>query len=89
MPDARPSRLELTRQRVRAVRFAIVGAAVIFFGGAFAAARAAHPGTTAHSGSSSGALPQASFDRSDSFGFGDGSIGPSDGGAPQVATGSS
>jgi hypothetical protein len=88
MSEAQPSRLHAARRRVRAVRFALVGAAVVFFGGAFAAARATHPGTTAHRGS--GELPQASFDRGgDSFGFGDGSIGPDGGGSPQVATGSS
>jgi hypothetical protein len=83
------SRLARARRRVRTVRVALVAVTVAAFGGLAAAARLSHPGAR-HSSRS--LEPAAAFDSAsaeDDFGFGNGSVGSSDGAAPQVQSSSS
>jgi hypothetical protein len=85
-----PSRIEQARGRLKTARIAFAATAVAAFAAFAVVARAAHPGTHTGSSSSSRAGVGTSDRSDDSFGFGDGSIGPSDGGGmPQISSGGS
>jgi hypothetical protein len=77
------SRIARTRRRLKTVRtWAAVGSAVLF-GGTFLAARASH---AASSGASS---TRQQNETTQSFDFGDSSLGSSGGSAPSISGGSS
>jgi hypothetical protein len=83
------SRLSAARRGVRTARFALVAVAVAAFGGLAAAARFSHPGARHSSRSLEPASAFAGSSEEDDFGFGSGSVGSSEGAAPQVQSSSS
>jgi hypothetical protein len=84
------SRIETTRRRLKTVRtWAAVGSAVLF-GGTFLAARASHAASSpSTSTQTADTATQTENDSTESFDFGDSSIGSSEGSAPAIASGSS
>ena len=89
-----PSRIEPVRRRVRILRYLIGAVAAAGFAGAAVAARASHPATHhATTAASSAATASSSQDdqsqqQSNSFGFGDSFVSPSQS-APSVQSGGS
>jgi hypothetical protein len=87
-----PSRLEPVRRRVRIARYAIGALAAAGFGGAAVAAGNSHPATHHAAATSGTAVASPSQDDqtqgSQSFGFGDSFVSPSQS-APSVQSGGS
>jgi hypothetical protein len=83
------SRIEGTRRRLKTVRtWTAVGSAVLF-GGTFLAARASHAASAPTGSTQTTDLTQTEDDSTQSFDFGDSSLGSSGGFAPAIASGSS
>jgi hypothetical protein len=83
------TRIEATRRRLKAVRtWAALGSAVLF-GGTFLAARASHAASSPAGSPQTDDTAEIEDDSTQSFDFGDSSIGSSGGSAPSVASGSS
>ena len=86
MASAAPRIIE-ARTRAATAKRAIAVLSVTGFLAVFVLARAAHPGhTTASSPSTSNGSSAGSVDSDDGFGFGSGSIAPSQDVAPSVQT---
>ncbi len=77
------SRIVKARRRVRLARYAIGAGAVTGFAVFGAAVRDAHPASS-HAGGVATVASTATADESDSFGFGNASVGDPGGAAPQV-----
>ena len=89
--SATPSRFESVRRGLRTVRIGVVAASLALFGGAFVAARNSHAASGTSEPTDNTAVDDGYYDETyDDFGFGDSSIGPSEGGeAPSLRSGSS
>ena len=87
MASAAPRIVE-ARTRAAAAKRAIAVVSVTGFLAAFVLARAAHPGhaTASHVPSPSGSSGESSDEGSEGFGFGSGSIAPSQNVVPSVQT---
>jgi hypothetical protein len=83
------TRIEMTRRRLKTVRtWTAVGSAALF-GGTFLAARASHAASAPASSTQTADTTQTEDDSTQSFDFGDSSVGSSGGFAPSIASGSS
>ena len=81
------SRVEQGKGRARHAKEALALGAAVAFAAALGLARASHPGTAPASGTTSSSSSITSEQDDGSFAFGDGSIQPSSGFAPQVQSG--
>jgi len=83
------SRLELARRNLRLVRILVGGGSVAAFAAFVVVARAAHPGTSHPASGSPATAPATPDDRQPGgLDFGNGAIGPSQGGfgGPQASS---
>jgi hypothetical protein len=87
MASAAP-RIREARTRAATAKRAIAVASMAGFLAVFVLARGAHPGSTtaSHPSTPSGSSGQSSDERGDDFGFGSGSIAPSQNVVPSVQT---
>ena len=83
-----PSRIDTARRQVRIARYSLGAAAVAGFALFAAAARASHPGASTATPAPSTSSYEDDSQSTQSFDFGNGSIGPSSG-APSVQSGGS
>jgi hypothetical protein len=89
MSERPPSRIQLARQRVAGARRVLAAASLAAFGAAVLWAHGSHPGTTAPVTPASSSTATASDDdgtASENFDFGEGSLAPSAGAAPDTSS---
>lgn len=80
-------RIQEGRLRARTAKRGLALAAAAAFAAALILARVSHPGAVASSGAASSQTPAVDEEGDGGFDFGEGSVGPSSGAAPQVQSG--